>query len=105
MEEFRADELRECLPPVGEVCFVFPFALPQYNIKIHRTVILSVALDGCEPRSLTLRAERRLRVFEISVLKKIFAPKRHEVTGKWRRLCYEEVYDMYYSQYINRVIK
>jgi hypothetical protein len=94
MEELRADELRECLPPVGEVCFVFPFAFPQYKIEINGTIILSVALHGCETRSLTLRDERRLRVFEISVLKKIFAHKRHEVTGEWRRLHYKEIYDI-----------
>ena len=86
MEELRTDELRECLPPFGEVCFVFPFASSKYNIKIHGTVTLSVALHGCETRSLTLPEEHWLKVFEMRVLKKIFAPKRQEVTGEWKRL-------------------
>jgi hypothetical protein len=40
----------------------------------------------CEAWSLTLREEHRLRVFENRVLKKIFGPKRDEVTGEWRIL-------------------
>jgi len=51
------------------------------NIKIYRTVILPVVLCGCETWSLTLREERRLRVFENRVLRGIFGAKRDEVTG------------------------
>jgi hypothetical protein len=51
------------------------------KIKIYRTIILPVVLYGCEIWSLTLREERRLRVFEKRVLKRIFRPKRDEVTG------------------------
>ena len=51
------------------------------KIKIYRTVILPDVLYGCETRSLTLREERRLRAFENRVLRKIFGPKRDEVTG------------------------
>jgi len=51
------------------------------KIKIHRTIILPVVLYGCETWSLTLREERRLRVFENRVLRRIFGPKRDEVTG------------------------
>jgi hypothetical protein len=65
------------------------------NIKIYRTLILPVVLYGCETRSLTLREEYRLRVFENSVLRGIFGPKRDEVTGEWRRLHNEELYDLY----------
>jgi hypothetical protein len=50
-------------------------------------------LYGCETWSLTLREERRLRVFENSVLRKMFGPKRDEVTGDLRRLHNEELYD------------
>ena len=50
------------------------------KIKIYRTIILPVVLYGCETRSLTLREERRLRVFENRVLRRIFGPKRDEVT-------------------------
>jgi hypothetical protein len=53
------------------------------NIKIiiHKTIILPVVLYGCETWSLTLREEHRLRVFENRVLRRIFGPKRDEVTG------------------------
>ena len=53
------------------------------KIKIYRNIILSVVLYGCETWSLTLREERRLRVFENRVLGRIFGPKRDEVTGEW----------------------
>jgi hypothetical protein len=43
-------------------------------------------LYGCETWSLTLREEHRLRVFENRVLRRIFGPKREEVTGEWRKL-------------------
>ena len=56
------------------------------KIKIHKTIILPVILYGCETWSLTLREERRVRVFEKRVLRRIFGPKRDEVTGEWRKL-------------------
>ena len=74
-------------------------------MKIYRTVILSVVLYGCEIRSLTLREERRLRVFENWVLRRVFGPKRDEVTGEWRKLHNAELYDRYSSPNIFRVIK
>ena len=49
--------------------------------KIHRIIILPVILYGCETWSLALREERQLRVFENRVLRRIFGPKRDEVTG------------------------
>ena len=52
------------------------------KIKIYRTVMLLVVLCGCETWSLTLREERKLRVFENRVLRRVFGPKRDEVTGK-----------------------
>ena len=61
------------------------------KIKIYRTIILPVVLYGCESWSLTLREERRLRVFENGVLRRIFVPKRDEVTGEWRKLHNEEL--------------
>ena len=75
------------------------------KIKIRRTIILPVVLYGCEAWSLTLREERKLRVFENMVLKKIFGLRRDEVTGEWRRLHNEELNDLYSSSNIVRVIK
>ena len=50
---------------------------------------------GCETWSLTLREDRRLRVFENRVMRSIFGPKRNEVTREWRKLHNEELIDLY----------
>jgi hypothetical protein len=75
------------------------------KIKIYRTIILPVVLYGCETWSLTLREERRLRVFKNRVLRKVFGPKRDEVAGEWRKLHNEELYNLYSSPNIVRVVK
>ena len=75
------------------------------EIKIYRTIILSVILYGCEAWSLILREERKLMVFENMVLRRIFGPRGDEVTGEWRRLHNEELNDFYSSPNIVRVIK
>ena len=75
------------------------------KIKINRTIILTVVLYGCETWSLTLREERKLRAFENMVLRRIFGPRRDEVTGEWRRWHKEELSDLYSSPNIVRVIK
>ena len=67
------------------------------KIKIYRTIILPVVLYGCENWSLTLREEHRLMLFENRVLRRIFGPKRDEVTGEWRKLRNEELNDLYCS--------
>ena len=61
------------------------------KIKIYRTIILPVVLYGCETWSLTLREERILRAFENRVQRRIFGPKREEVTREWRKLHNEEL--------------
>jgi len=75
------------------------------KIKIYRTIILPIVLYGCKTWSLTLREESKLRVFENMVLRRIFRPRRDEVTGDWRRLHNEELNDLYSSPNIVRVIK
>jgi len=52
--------------------FVFSLLSKNLKIKMYRTIILPVVLYGCETWSLTLREERRLRVFENRVLRRIF---------------------------------
>jgi hypothetical protein len=75
------------------------------KVKIYKTIILPVALYGCETWSLTLREEQRLRVFENRVLRRIFGPKRDEVTGEWRKLHNEELHNLYSSPDIIRQVK
>jgi hypothetical protein len=62
-----------------------------------------VALYGCETEALTLREEHRLRVFENRVLRKLFGPKRDEVTAEGRKLHNEELRDLYCSPSIIRI--
>jgi len=83
----------------------FRLLTKNLKIKIYRTIILAVVLYGCETWSLTMREERKLRVFENMVLRRIFGPRRDEVTGEWRRLHNEEINDLYFSPNIVRVIK
>ena len=73
-------------------------------IEIYRTIILPVVLYGCETWSLTLREERRMRVFENRVLTRIFETKKGEVTEE-RRKVHNEVTDLYFSPNIVQVIK
>jgi len=60
---------------------------------------------GVKIWSLTLREERKRRVFENMVLRRIFGPRRDEITGEWRRLHNAEINDLYCSPNIVRVIK
>jgi hypothetical protein len=75
------------------------------KIRIYKTIILSLVLHRRETWSLTLREKHRLRVFENRVLRRIFGPKRGEVTGEWRKLHNEELRDLYSSSSIIRIIK
>ena len=61
------------------------------KIKIYKSIILPVVLYGCEAWSLTLRKERRLKVFENRILRRIYGPKRDE-NGEWRRFHGEEIH-------------
>jgi len=75
------------------------------KIKIYRKIILPVVLYGRETWSLPLREERRLRVFENRVLRRIFGPKRDEVTGERRKLHNEELNHLDSSPNIVLVIR
>jgi len=75
------------------------------KISIYRTIILPVVLYGFETWSLTLREEHRLWVFENRVLRRVFGPKRDEVTGEWRKLHNEGLSDLYFLPNIVRVVK
>jgi hypothetical protein len=68
-------------------------------------MILPVVLYGCKTWCLSLREEHRLGVFENKVLRKIFGPKRDEVTGEWRKMHNKELYNLYSFPNIIRQIK
>jgi hypothetical protein len=106
-----AEEIKSRLRP-GNACYhsvqnllSSRFLYKNLKIKIYRTIILPVVLRGCETWSLTLREERKPRVFENMVLRRIFGPRRDEVKGEWRRLHNEDLNDLYSSPNIVRVIK
>ena len=65
------------------------------KIKIYRTITLPFVLYECEIWSLTLREKRKLVLFENRVLRRIFGPKRDNVTGEWRKLHKEGLNDLY----------
>jgi hypothetical protein len=64
------------------------------KVRIYKTIIFPVVLYGCKTWSLTLREEHSLRVFENRVLRRIFGPRRNEVTGDWRKLHNEELHNL-----------
>jgi hypothetical protein len=75
------------------------------KLHIIASWILPVVLYGCETWTLTLREERRLRVFENRVLRRVFRPKRDEVTGEWRKLHNKEIRDLHSLPNTARVVK
>jgi hypothetical protein len=88
------------------------FSLPSSrllsrNVKvtIYKTIILPVMLHECEIWFLTLREGHRLWVFENGVLRRIFGPKRDEVTEEWRKLHNAELHNLHSSPDIIRQIK
>jgi hypothetical protein len=64
------------------------------KFKLYRTIILPIVLYRCETLSHKLREELRLRVFHRWVLRRIFGPKRDDVTWEWRKLHNEELHDL-----------
>jgi hypothetical protein len=90
------------LLPFSSEPFVFS---KNEDIKIYKIIILPVVMCWCETLCLKLREERRLRVFENRVLRRIFGPKRDEMVGGWRELHNEELHNMYTLLSIIRMIK
>ena len=74
------------------------------KIKIYVILILPIVLFGCETWSLTLREERRLRIFENWLLRKMFGLKTDKGTGEWRKLHNEELNDKHCLPHIIRII-
>ena len=72
--------------PFGAEYFVFQFAIKNLKMKIYRITILPIVSYGCETWSLILREGIRRRVYENRALRRIFGPKRNEVTREWRQL-------------------
>jgi hypothetical protein len=115
--DLLAQASRELLLPLNQVRSTCSCDYDTYHLLLRATAHvekqrntsgneLTVTIHyGCETWLLTLREERRLRVFENRVLRRIFGPKRDEVTGKWRKLHNEELRDLYWSPNIVLVIK
>ena len=94
-----------CVYEVFFMSFVFVICAFFLTSCLCRSLVYVACCYGCETWSLTLREERRLRVFENRVLRRVFGPKRDEVAGEWRKLHNEELSDLYSLPNIVRVIK
>ena len=92
MKKLRAIEVREYLLSFCAEYSVFQFLIRNVRIKVYRSVILPAVLYGCET---CLRGERKLRVSENRVLRRIIGPKREEITYERRKLHNEELNDLY----------
>ena len=84
---------------------IYPGPTDSKQSLVIDSVMFTASIDVVEIWSLTLREEFRLRVFENRALRRIFGPRRDEVTGEWRKLRNEELNYMYSSPNIIRVIK
>ena len=91
----------KCILKAGNSCYYSVQTLlssrllsKNLKIKIYKTIILSVVLYGCETWSLTLREERRLRIFENRIVRRILGPKKGE-KGERRRFHNEELHSLY----------
>jgi hypothetical protein len=69
------------MDPYGRILGFLDRLSKKLKNGMYKTIILPVVLCGCETWSLTLREEHRLRMFENRVLRRIYGPKRDELTG------------------------
>jgi hypothetical protein len=67
------------------------------KITIYKTIILPIALDGCETWHLVFTTEHRLRVSENKRMTRISGPKGDKMIGNWRKLHIEELHNLYSS--------
>jgi hypothetical protein len=91
------------LLPFGPQSFIFRLFSRNVKVKIYKTIILLVVSYGCGTWYLTLSEEHRLRVFGNRVVRRIFGPKRNEVTGEWRKLHKEELHILCSSNIIRHI--
>jgi hypothetical protein len=96
----------------GNTCYhsihsLLSSGLLSKNVKfrIYKSIILPVVLYGYETLSLTLKEDHRLKMFEKSMLRKIYGLKRDEVTGCWSKLHNEELHNLYSLPSIIRMTK
>jgi hypothetical protein len=89
----------------GSESFVFQIAIQKFKDQDIEKYNFAVILYGFEAWSLTLREERRLKVFENRVLRRVFGPKRDEVTREWKELHNEELNDIKALHNYVRVVK
>jgi hypothetical protein len=85
-KKLRAEENQRILAIIGCNIFFVPSATKNINIEIRKTTILPAVVCGYETWSVTMREERRMRMFVNRVLRRIFEPKRDEGTGEWKIL-------------------
>ena len=98
-------QVKECLLHTVQYLLSSSLLPKNVEINVYRTAVLPVVLYGCKTWSLTLREDRKLWVFENRVLRRIFGPRRDEVTGEWSRIHKEELCALYFSPNIFPVSK
>jgi hypothetical protein len=76
---------------------LLPTEVKKSRIRVYKTIILPLILHGCETWSLTLREEHIPTIFENAVLRRIFGPRRDEVTGGWTKLLDEELHNLLFK--------
>jgi hypothetical protein len=77
----------------------------EYNIQHFKNLLYGVSISLALDRECSTNGEKRLRVFENRVLRRIFRPKRDEMTGVWRKLHNEELHNSYSSLTVIKMIK